>query len=338
MEEFGKKVINLYNSLVDIGENMNSEISYRIKVTPNFQQSGPVVFGGFPWYYRLVTRGSGIYVSKEGSFFFSVAPSWNTEKNTFLDDKYIIIRPEVHANSISDFIDFSKLLSKSLNTPIVLKQVTKHLFHTLLEYGFRSYSESECWDQYSKFDDQTYPEIVLRTDHYVSANYARGSIKDQVNANEYYIEESDLSKIDQRESVKEEIFRVFYDWLRVFLKRFPNAINKNFVSWNLLTFDAMISDELMTLLSIKNKTGKTIGIFSLIKTSSYQFDVVFSFISEFAGNFQRVAYDMLISWIQKNYNQCIYLNLGGSELKSLYEFKKSIGSCEELETYHLVLS
>jgi len=333
---FGDKIIALYDTLTDLGKKSNISVKYRVLETPNFQTKVPVLFGNFPWYYRLITHGSGIFLSKENSFFLSVAPNWKMGENDFLENKYIIVRPEININNIADFVEFVKSLRENTQTPLLIKQVSEEVYDILLQNGFRQYTESENWDESSKYDDQTFPEVILRTSEYVSNNYARGSIKEKVNAGEFFIEKCDLSDKENQELAKEYIFHIFYDWLKHFRKRHPDAINKNFVQWNLETFDAMISDETLIVLFVKNKAGKPIGVFSLTETLPHcQFDIVFSFVSEFEGNFQRVAYDMLISWMHEKH-QCAYLNLGGSELQSLFEFKKSLGNHIELKTYHLI--
>lgn len=340
--DFGKKIVNLEKYLNSLSKSQSLSIKYRIFEFPKYDYNSPILFGHFPWYYRLVSRGSGLYVSKKESYFFAIAPNWNPMQNSFLESKYIIIRPEIYIDKIEEFITFVKSFYLISKTPIIIKQVSEPVSIILLANGFRNYRENENWDSDSKYDDQTFPEIVLKVNNEYTnkLDFARGFIKNKVSNNDFFIEEIDSFSLNQTheiEKIKENIFEVFYKWLDNFQKRNPSAINKNFVSWNLLTFDAMISDKQLKILFVKDKhTEKPVGVFSLSKSSYSQYDVVFSFVSEFRGNFQRVAYGLLINWANKN-SGCEFLNLGGSELESLFKFKKSIGEFVELNAKHLIL-
>ncbi len=98
-------------------------------------------YGGFKW-----------YDPKTGSLIFFGRKSFDDETlivpNFFAEPDYLI----KVVNKLQDILQVSKTILKNIN-PNEISQ--------FIPYGFREYAINERWNTQYKFDDQTYPQVIL---------------------------------------------------------------------------------------------------------------------------------------------------------------------------------
>ncbi|MDB5260493.1 MAG: hypothetical protein JWN37_724 [Candidatus Nomurabacteria bacterium] len=71
----------------------------------------------------------------------------------------------------NDFVTFIKKLLNNLEPDrLIIKNVSKTERLKFIEAGFRECAEHEKWDEVSKYDDNTFPELVVDCDNLVKLN------------------------------------------------------------------------------------------------------------------------------------------------------------------------
>jgi len=357
---------------------MGCEFSYVPSDIPAYNSSSPNMFGRFPWYYELVSRGRALYVNLPGQFFCGVSLPWDKGINGFLTNRLIVLRPEVNG-SLDGFLTFTKELAKQSNYPLVLKHVQSELAERLINHGFRYYGYNEGWDDSAREDDQTFDEVVINLEetlkhppalqrtrsrtnqqslefilspfptmaipigHEVEAASSRLKQHDAASTSVDLFVGNRLKRIESKEmecskvrnQCKDDVLCVFYKWLKRFHQRHPWAVDEDFLNFHLSTFETLVANELITIIFVHNKLDEPVGVFSLAKTSGLQADVVFSFIAEEEGDFQRLAYREIFREVNKMGFR--HMNLGGSEMESLFKFKRSLGVFTLIQSRHIVL-
>lgn len=335
------RLLKLQSVAKELAKSFGLEISYAVTDVPPYTKEEPHLFGRFPWYYDLVSRGRAFYVHSPESFLFGVALSWTKGVNGCLRNRVAILRPEVAEDKFGRFVDFVSQLRQQLQTGVVVKHVGEDLANRLCKEGFRYYNDDEGWSDLAKEDDQTWQEVVLDMDAARSApeDSARGAIKNDVHAGRYSLDGLDVPACigtEWRRDTREIVTRVFYKWVALFHARRAELVDRDFLTWHLMAFETLTFDGSVMLFVLKDAEDATpAGVFAVTPVGEQQTDVVFSFIGEERGNFQRVAYGFLIAALRKRGYR--WLNLGGSETKSLFDFKASLGSHKLLGARHLLV-
>ncbi len=219
---------------------------------------------------------------------------------------------------------------------VVVKHVDDNQNLVMNRAGLRGYRNAEGWDNGAREDDQTYPEVILDTRNiYVDPEeYARNPIRMDV-INGRYALLGEESTLVHTPPTKERLLSVFYAWIKRFEHRQPEVVDEGFITWHQHAFENISGNNGIDLYFLRDiQEHRDIGVFALARSTQQQVDIVFSFIAEERGNFQRVAYGWLLYRIQALGYQ--WANLGGSEKESLFEFKKSLGAHELLNTHHIV--
>lgn len=94
-------------------------------------------YGGFKWYDP--TNGSLIFFGKK-----SMSDDTLVVPCFFAEPEYLIY-----------------VLKKICNNRAILKNINKIDTNKFLSLGFREYNELEAWDNFTKYDDQTYPQSIV---------------------------------------------------------------------------------------------------------------------------------------------------------------------------------
>lgn len=333
--EFLDWLICLHDAANFASEKMGFDCNYTSRDVPHFRSDFPSRFGRFPWYYELVSRGRAIYISAPKDVFFAFSPSWSPGVNNSLQRSSIVLRPEIKTGEEQRLVDWVNLVA-SKTGKVIVKHIDEEQCQKMKELGLRQYNRSEGWDDLAREDDQTYPEVILDT-RVISTepeDFARNPIRNDV-INGRYALLAEESLLVHKPHTKERLLAVFYSWIKRFEQRQPDIVDEGFITWHQQAFENITGNKGIDLYFLRDvQTQRDIGIFALARSTQMQIDIVFSFIAEERGNFQRVAFGWLLSKIHSLGYQ--WANLGGSERKSLFEFKKSLGSHELLNTHHLV--
>lgn len=336
--DYGSRVVALRDTLKALCSELHCEFSHTPPQAPSYDSASPHIFGRYPWYYELVSRGRALYVHNRHHFFCGVSLPWRDGVNQCLASRWVVLRPEVNG-SVDHFVKFVTLLAARSGKSLVLKHVREELAIKLLGNGFRRYRGTEAWDALAPEDDQTCDEVIIDCEKTLLAKPKLQWSKTQATK---LIGSIQLETVSQRQMeipekrrlYKEDVCRVFYDWLAKLRQRHPDAIDDAFVKWHVSAFETLVADDRLHLIFLRNSREEPVGVLSLARTGSNQADVVFSFIAEENGDFQRLAYRKVFE--KAAALEFRYLNLGGSEVKSLFDFKKSLGVAVQMNARHLM--
>ena len=84
-----------------------------------------------------------------------------TKKQNTGDSSYVIVFSEGF-DRVDALVQASAYLYRKSNLPVILKNVDTALMKQLKKLtGFREYKESEGWGEYAKYDDNTFPQIII---------------------------------------------------------------------------------------------------------------------------------------------------------------------------------
>lgn len=336
---YGSKVVKLRTLLEELGEELRCEFSYAPDAIPRYETRSPHLFGRFPWYYELVSRGRALYMHMPNEFFCGISFPWKPGVNGFLKKRLILVRPEVNG-SIKGLVEFAHTLAECSNSSLVLKHVHEETATRLLDHGFRYYAQGEGWDENAIEDDQTFDEVIIDIAETLKAppHLQRSKSKATQWTDAYHVEfisPEDIQNPEVRSRCKHEIILIFYEWLKHIETRKTELVDEAFLNWHLSAFDTLVVDERLKLMFVRNEKEEPIGVFSLATMDNSQVDVVFSFISLIDGDAQRLAYRAIFVSLSKMGIQ--YMNLGGSEFETLFNFKRTLGALTLIKARHLVL-
>lgn len=232
-----------------------------------------------------------------------------------------LVIPNYFVNSLDCLLN----ILQGLNKKVLLKNVNPEDEKRLLQIGLRHYLNEEFWSEEARYDDQTFPQVVLSLDELLrmkGKNYS--CLRNSVNHAKKNISEIILLPYDptnhknqvlslamQQDNERQEIV----DSIIPYLNLRSNAFMKSII---------FVDDK------------RVIG-FSLIDTIS---------ISCMA--FNALVYDVkipglstLITVEASRYAKSLGYAFGnnqGSETQGLYNWKKKFNPCVEIERIHLVFN
>jgi DNA-binding Lrp family transcriptional regulator len=84
-----------------------------------------------------------------------------SKKGKDKDSNYVIVTGI--GNNLTNSLSYlSKYLYKKSKKPIIIKNVSEEMGNELNKIGFRDYRRDEFWDTRAKYDDNTFPQIIIR--------------------------------------------------------------------------------------------------------------------------------------------------------------------------------
>lgn len=337
---YGSRVLSLHKLLRGICQDLQCDFSYSPMYVPTYDRQEPHLFGRFPWYYALVSRGRSIYIHKKQNFFTGLSLPWGDVRDNFSNNSIVLLRPEIYGET-DNIVTFVRQVSEKTGCSIIVKHIQEGSATRLIESGFRYYHDNEGWNSSAQEDDQTFPEVIVDLQETLSKppTLQRSLSKAKKWQKEFSVECVEPMKLERtevRNKYKQEILTVFYKWLEHFHKRQPWAVDEDFLNWHLSAFETLVADDRLILVYLRDPFDEPIGVFSLAKTSAFQLDVVFSFIANDEGDFQRLAYrEIFERMFQMGFK---YMNLGGSEVESLFNFKNSLAASTLIQGRHVIFN
>lgn len=295
----------------------------------------PEYFGHAAWYYRIITRNTRDvrYIYHDNKFVCALAPSWSCGSNGFLDKAMVVVRPVLNDVLAIKFSTMLVKASQKSGRPIAVKHLALRYDDAFIEAGFRRYRHGEEWYPGQQHDDQTFPEIVLDLDKN-EALFHRGSSLNSVGADNYVLTSLNNLSIITRDKILERILCIFQLWKENFLVRKSDCV-PGVDDWYARAFNIILDSDKFDLLFISDAAEKRdVAFFAISHTSESQIDVVIAVVAKFKGDFYRKAYAMVAEWAKKMSIQ--WMNLGGSEEKSLHDFKSSLGIHRVLDATHVL--
>lgn len=124
-----------------------------------------------PGYLAQATRnGRNNYVSSDGAVIY-------THLNPDPSSQYVIVA-SAGKDRDKAIAKAARILAKSSGQDVIVKNVG--LESRLSEPGFEDYREDESWDEYSKYDDNTFPQQVIDTYSYSLEGSQFAKLREQI--------------------------------------------------------------------------------------------------------------------------------------------------------------
>ena len=218
-------------------------------------------------------------------------------------------------------------LASSSQKDVIVKNVGADLESRLLQRGFEQYLPEEQWDNYARYDDNTFPQQVIDSEEYCGL---RGS--------KYASLREELRRFERQYSLslrpyetKDDISMLVRKWASQMKER--NGVNEDELLRSHQMFLDHNSDYVQYVVE-DNKSGQIIGYmsFSKISDNTLGFNVL---INDFSyRNLYRVMMD---KGIEIAHDQGFrYINLQGSEDEAQYRSKRRFKAEIEIPKKHLV--
>ena len=275
----------------------------------------PVAYGRHVVYYALSSRGRSRWATHwSGSLAVvnevgRIAPGFDREA-------IVAIRPDIR-----EPYTFGTLLLEAATTMrrrIVVKNVSLEDAAALISAGLRSYGIDEYWSAGCRYDDQTFPDVVMEI------------VDDQCDRS--YDGRHRLVRETPSE-LRAEAKALYTRWLSWYLRRYPSCDAESLIGFYETMFGREVfeSAELcFAMRQAQDLTGVCVG--SLIGV-----DQVDLWIALTKPEPRRSSVDMFRLVGRALAREGVrYIGLGGSEERGLHRFKLGLGPCRLFERTHLV--
>jgi len=323
----------------------------------------PKLFGNHSWYFHVMTRQRYRAFSNPHKYHGTIAPSWTEGKTGTWKDALVVFRPIIMPGYVGEFVDFIKEIACRARKPIILKQVHVSLVDALVEAGCRHYKRREGWNEryiegwneryiegwngHYIYDDQNYPEVVLKIDNI--RNTEEQGLLDGLSrrANRSW-DRFDLVEHKFRDDIElihpkrlvSQLLEVFMRWRDHFIRRYQTHKTYEFIGWHVEAIDRIVAESGHRLFVAKEKQKsepeKPVGFFYLTGSED-RMDMAMSFCDFRENDIHKLLYRKVMKILSSDGVQ--YVNMGGSEEENLYKFKKKIwDDSSDVESTHLVFS
>jgi hypothetical protein len=262
-------------------------------------------YGGFRW-YDPQNKSLIFFGRKNDSDTRLVVPSF------FASPKYL-----------AKVIEILQINLKCSHT--IIKNVNSEDVEDFLPYGFRPYTANECWDSLIQFDDQTFPQQIIKLESLI--NHKGGRYK---NLRTALHKNPDLAIRKYISDDKERVLNLFA------LKDGNASDSKNKTKGMYYTSHALYATADIDKYVIFDKiTGKIVGFTA---TSDISSNVTAYVASIFKPGIKVASvwgiYHTLLLKYQEKYK---YVNLGGCETEGTYDFmRRTFQPFKKIAKTHLV--
>ncbi len=278
----------------------------------------PLAYGHHPICYELTSRGAGVLVESEQAAFALSPP---TATLTLTGDRPVLclIRPEIRRPD--EFWKTAASLARRLEATLVVKSVSPAQAEIAAEMaGARPYSAGEGWADEARWDDQTFPEVVLDLK---PDSWRRESDDRRV----------EFESVDPTTAGPEfrEISLRWMDWFEQRRPEFSRVAVQRY-------YEAMLSDGVLSQVDygfLVRFGGRPAGFAVISEVSDFQVDLWTCLTLEEPAKLAQFFYSYLRENLRaKGY---LWMGLGGSEHRSLFHFKRCLGPRRTLKRTHLVV-
>lgn len=222
-----------------------------------------------------------------------------------------------------------------LNTVINTIQHRMNTFHTILKnvnpvdieaflpYGFRIYKKNEGWDNLARFDDQTYPQLLIALKQ---LQEAKGPKYENLRA--ALRKPTGITFRKYINNDKKDVLKIFSLKDKAYSKKNEQSNNPY------LTSHAMYpTAKVDKFVTVNNNTNEIIGFTAASDISSTTTALVASGFKE-----KKVSIWSIYQTLMKKYQEgFLYATLGGCESEPTYKFKREkFRPIKEIEKTHLV--
>jgi hypothetical protein len=233
------------------------------------------------------------------------------------DDPTLII-PNFFAEP-SYLVNVLTILKHSLNPPkIILKNVYSQDVVKLLPFGFRPYTNDERWSSFARFDDQTYPQLVVDL---TKLKEKKG--KRYKKLRNYLNHEQNTSIRKYQASDSDSV-------LSLFIAKDGNTKGMYYTSHKMY-----LTSDTAKFVITNTETNEIIGFTA---TSAITPENCALVVALFKPGIKYASVWGIYNTLIARYNEGFrYINLGGYETEGTYNFmRRTFQPVEKLERTHLV--
>jgi len=220
------------------------------------------------------------------------------------------------------------LVQRLLKAPkIILKNVNPQDATNLISYGFRSYKKNERWCKEARFDDQTYPQLVIELKKLADKKgNAYKKLRNALN------KKPNISIKKYHESDKNEVLEIFTlkdEESQNILKKSKGTYYSSHIMY--------LTSDLDKFVIIDNETRNIVGFTATSDISPVNTTLVASL---FKPGFKIASVWGIYQTLIIKYHQGFRtINLGGCEKAGSYNFmRRTFQPSEELIKTHLVIN
>ncbi len=235
-----------------------------------------------------------------------------------------------------DIREFCGGLVKASGNKVILKNLSSSQYYTLKSRGFKDYSVGDGWSPGYRYDDDTYPQVVY--DCVSSVSMKGGAFR---NLKWFYRRlRPKMQVVEYSRALQDDALRVLKGWKKIVVERLANrAISDEFLFYSVDIHGLFIEDRMATLgdgfAFLVYLNGRPVGF----NYSSFTADenCVSSFTNITSdgtkGLSELLMKEQLTIALERGKK---FLNIGGSEFKSLHEYKMKFRPKTLIRKYHVV--
>ncbi len=242
-------------------------------------------------------------------------------------------------NAMRQAFVLGQKLMKDFNTPIIFKNLTEKQYSELVSYGCQDYRPGDGWNAFYRYDDDTFPETIVETDRLCSLQgRSYHSIRSRIR--QFY--KNNIRVEQYTPSHYSDTLLILEKWLTMIKYRYEKylendpiilhsaSIHRNFIEYITKNQDShciaqlIYIDDVPISFAIGYKiSNSTLGVYTTVTATD-----------KIKGLSEATTYELVKSALQKKYK---YVNLGGSEFKSLLNFKKKFNPSIAIQKRHAIL-
>jgi hypothetical protein len=246
---------------------------------------------------------------------------------------FVLVKP-LGARTAEKCLHLAEQLFSLTGEKVIVKNISEQEYCKLRVLGFSNYTPDDGWDSVARYDDQTYPEIVIRTGDLVNKKgRSYRSLRRDVRSG---LESGLTLELCDPSQHRAEMENVIKTWRFSFLARHPTEEEQNlvhFYDYFIETRETVVTRREMLTWLCRSK-GNPIGFTCGVSKSAHALDLYANpCLPE-----QRNAPATMLCMVLEHAHALGYefVNLGGSETIGLHRFKRKFSPFKELERFHAV--
>jgi len=221
-------------------------------------------------------------------------------------------------------ISACEYLQDKYNLPIIYKNVKNEDVAKFVKMGFKTYNESENWDDNSKFDDQTFPQRIFNLKKF-----------SEMKGKEYALLRQEINKANRKYSIQCKEYSMKEDRMKIekLLRKQDKKVPGGYASQSMFLDFESDNDHESLIYTSKNKIIGFMISDRISKKCCAGSGLVYD--TDFSGITLLLCQLMAKELIKKGFK---FMNLQGSEHKNLDQWKLKFKPKISLINQHLIFT
>lgn len=234
----------------------------------------------------------------------------------------------------------AKELSYISKKEVIFKNLTNEQFKLFTKLGCSDYKQGDGWNDNYKYDDDTFPEVIVELEKLIALNGRAHRIL-RYRINSFYKENYLVEKYSRKYS--KDALRVIDKWLKMIKNKYKDYLKED----KIILHSAQIHRKFLELINSGDAGKDFIATLIFVNNNALAFSIGYKLSDSAIGLYTNVTADNSIKGISEAIifellkdayaNGYKYANLGGSEFQSLLDYKKKFHPVQYLKKTHAVL-